>query len=158
MSHTPLADKNGLSVSEIAKLLQVKVSVSQSLSAKEQELLVEIVKVTDESVAQYMLFSFQINITDNPEKLLDIIYLVRLENCINIMTVISHPFSRCRVHIPSTDINVKPMGDPNYMSHELDLELFVRNVQFMKRIRDVDGAFQVGLKTCGSSASKHCGG
>lgn len=56
------------------------------------------------------------------------------ENYISIMVGLNHPFSRGSVHIGSSDPRHPPVIDPNYLSHQLDLEILARGTQFIERI------------------------
>ncbi|TVY68843.1 Dehydrogenase citC [Lachnellula suecica] len=49
-------------------------------------------------------------------------------NFLTLASTLSHPLSRGNVHITSTDANVPPRIDPNYLSHPLDLEVLSRHL------------------------------
>ena len=53
---------------------------------------------------------------------------------VGILSVLHHPMSRGSVHITSSDVEVKPMWNPNFMSHPLDLELLARACQFSEQL------------------------
>jgi choline dehydrogenase-like flavoprotein len=48
--------------------------------------------------------------------------------------VIQHPFSRGSVHITSKDPSAKPALDPNYLSHEYDVQAAVNAIKFARKI------------------------
>lgn len=135
VAYVPLTDENGvLSVDARAELLASHGSYNGSLSQKEVELLQAMLRQSDEPAVQYLLFPFQINVTEQPSAVLDVITPQRPENYITIMTILNHPFSRGSVHITSKDVDVRPEWEPNYMSHPLDIEILARNVQFVEKI------------------------
>ena len=74
-------------------------------------------------------------------------YLPKLaDNYITIMVGLNHPFSRGSVHIGTSDPRRPPVIDPNYLSHQLDLEILARGTQFIERIVE-DPAMKRLLKT-----------
>ncbi|RFU82169.1 gmc oxidoreductase [Trichoderma arundinaceum] len=50
------------------------------------------------------------------------------------VAVLTHPFSRGSVHITSSDPQVSPSIDPNYLDHPVDFELLVQGVLFMQKV------------------------
>ena len=56
------------------------------------------------------------------------------ENYISILVLNNHPFSRGSVHIRSSRIEDKPVYDPNFLSHQLDLEVLARQTQYVDRV------------------------
>lgn len=61
---------------------------------------------------------------------------LRPENFATISAGLSHPLSRGRVHLASTDPEVHPIIDPAYLTHPVDLEILARGVQFIGKIID----------------------
>ncbi|RJE22103.1 Dehydrogenase [Aspergillus sclerotialis] len=55
-------------------------------------------------------------------------------NYISILVSLCHPFSRGSVHIKSSNVDDKPVFDPNYLSHPLDLEILARHTQYIEQI------------------------
>ena len=55
-------------------------------------------------------------------------------NYITIGVSLLQPFSRGSVHIDSPDPSQKPMIDPRYLSHPLDVEVFTRHIQYLETI------------------------
>jgi choline dehydrogenase-like flavoprotein len=51
-----------------------------------------------------------------------------------LIAAIQHPFSRGSVHITSPDPSANPSLDPNYLSHEHDIQAAVRAVKFARKI------------------------
>lgn len=52
----------------------------------------------------------------------------------SLISAIQHPFSRGNVHITSTDPSAKPALDPNYLSHEYDVQAAVNAIKFARKI------------------------
>ncbi|KAL6689946.1 alcohol oxidase [Trichoderma pleuroticola] len=55
-------------------------------------------------------------------------------NYLGMVAVVTHPFSRGSIHITSTDPQVAPSIDPNYLDHPVDFELMVQGVLFMQKL------------------------
>ena len=53
------------------------------------------------------------------------------ESYISILILNNHPLSRGSVHISSSRIEDKPVYDPNFLSHQLDLEVLARQTQYV---------------------------
>lgn len=51
-----------------------------------------------------------------------------------LISAIQHPFSRGSVHVASTDPSAKPTLDPNYLSHEYDVQAAVNAIKFARKI------------------------
>ncbi len=49
-----------------------------------------------------------------------------------------HPFSTGSVHTSSADPTQKPVVDPRYFGHPLDVEIFARHVQYLERIAETE--------------------
>lgn len=149
VAYAPLADSDGvLSLDSRKTLLGNYSSTSGTLTPKELELLRGMVEKTDEPTVQYLLFPSQINITENPASMAEIVIPTRPENYITMMTILNHPFSRGTAHITSGDIDVKPEWEPNFMSHPLDLEILARNIQFVEKILSTE-PFKAAFKPDG---------
>ena len=52
------------------------------------------------------------------------------ENYFTIAVLLSYPLSRGSAHIASSDPSAKPVIDPHYLSHPLDLEILSRHLRF----------------------------
>ena len=64
----------------------------------------------------------------------DIFRLAVPGNFISIGVSIQHPLSRGTVHIKNADRHAKPIIDPEYLSHPLDLELYARHMLRLEEI------------------------
>lgn len=136
-AYIPLVDQHGLMSAEDRKALfdtHLRGADGSSTLSEEFWILRSVVEPQDEPTAQYLLFPSQIAIPQEPENMASYITPVQPQNFITIMTVLNHPFSRGSVHITSPDVNVKPVLDPRYMTHPLDLEITARHVQFVEQI------------------------
>ncbi|KAB8264675.1 hypothetical protein BDV32DRAFT_135116 [Aspergillus pseudonomiae] len=78
--------------------------------------------------AQYMFLNAQVNVKSGALP----------ENYISIMVLRNHPFSRGSIHIRSANPGEKPVYDPKYLSHPLDLEILARHTQFLDRIASTE--------------------
>lgn len=56
------------------------------------------------------------------------------ESFFTLICGLMHPFSRGNVHITSKDIEDAPLIDPNYLSHEYDVESLVQSIKFARKI------------------------
>lgn len=149
-AYVPLADRSGfLSAEAVAELLERYTPPADSSAPDPTAPLIrEILQSPKEPAVQYLMFPFQTNITDNPSSILEAILPTRPENYVTIMTMLNHPFSKGSVHITSADIADKPVWEPNYLSHPLDLEVLARNVQFVEKIASTE-FMRSALKTGG---------
>ena len=55
-------------------------------------------------------------------------------NFLSIGVSLQHPLSRGNVHIHTTDPIRKPMVDPRYLSHDLDLEIYARHMLWLETL------------------------
>ncbi|KAI0049312.1 GMC oxidoreductase [Auriscalpium vulgare] len=53
---------------------------------------------------------------------------------ISLCPAINHPFSRGTIHIASTDPNASPTIDPHYFEEDIDLQTFLEQVKFARRV------------------------
>ncbi|KAI0749991.1 GMC oxidoreductase [Daedaleopsis nitida] len=51
---------------------------------------------------------------------------------------IGHPISRGTIHVASSDPKVQPTIDPNYFADELDLEILVDSMKFIRKVTQED--------------------
>jgi len=54
------------------------------------------------------------------------------------MAIQNHPISRGSIHVVSRDPAVHPKIDPQYFKSDIDLEILVQHIKFLRRIRDVE--------------------
>ncbi|KAK8038381.1 glucose-methanol-choline oxidoreductase [Apiospora phragmitis] len=151
-AYIPLVDQHGIMSAENRKALfdtHLRGADGSSMLSEEFRVLRSVVEPQDEPTAQYLLFPSQISIPREPENMASYITPVQPQNFITIMTVLNHPFSRGSVHVTSSDVNVKPVLDPRYMTHPLDLEITARHVQFVEQIVKTE-PFRSSLKEQGA--------
>ncbi|KAH9906200.1 hypothetical protein F4778DRAFT_636217 [Xylariomycetidae sp. FL2044] len=129
-AYLPLVDGSGPVSAEAKKALLD----SHLAPTKETDLLRSIVEAPDEPTVQYLLLPFQLNLTPEPKNLNDYIVPKYDENCMTVVTILNHPFSRGSVHITSPAVREKPEWDPKYLSHPLDMELQARHVQYVENL------------------------
>lgn len=55
-------------------------------------------------------------------------------NFITVAALLSYPLSRGTVHIRSSSASDKPIIDPRYLTHPLDLEIFARHVRWIETL------------------------
>ncbi|KAE8405945.1 hypothetical protein BDV37DRAFT_281193 [Aspergillus pseudonomiae] len=88
--------------------------------------------------AQYMFLNAQVNVKSGVNTMIYALSKALPENYISIMVLRNHPFSRGSIHIRSANPGEKPVYDPKYLSHPLDLEILARHTQFLDRIASTE--------------------
>jgi choline dehydrogenase-like flavoprotein len=88
-----------------------------------------------EATATILLAAIQRNL-DQPEEKRKAI--LEPGNYISLVAMLSHPFSRGRVHVRSADPTVKPAVDFAYLSHELDLLVFGRHIMWFDKLVELE--------------------
>ncbi|KAI0369826.1 GMC oxidoreductase [Pilatotrama ljubarskyi] len=53
---------------------------------------------------------------------------------VGILPSIGHPFSRGSIHASSSDPSVQPTIEPNYFSEDIDLEILVDSIKFLRKV------------------------
>ncbi|KAI1177626.1 hypothetical protein F4777DRAFT_540746 [Nemania sp. FL0916] len=138
VAYVPLADRDGVMTQADRKALFDKyLSSGPALSPvqkREFKLIRSLLEAEMEPAIQYMAFPGSLTVTEHPDTLTDMFTSHAPYNCIGIMALLNHPFSRGSVHISSNDVSVPPTWDPNYCSHPLDLEILARTVGFVEKI------------------------
>lgn len=87
---------------------------------------------------EYMYLPLQLNSSPKQTKMATLIAKDAPGNYITIVTMICHTFSRGVVHINSADPATKPLYDPRYLSHPLDLEILARQTQYLETIVETE--------------------
>lgn len=132
----PVDGKGRMSNEEIGKLTNQYVD-DQSLpkwQKKQYELLRRQMLDPKEATCLYMYLPLQLHTTKGETKMTDLLAKKSDKNYITVMTVNNHPFSRGIVHIRSSDPKEKPIFDPRYLSHPLDLEILARHTQYLETV------------------------
>jgi choline dehydrogenase-like flavoprotein len=133
----PLVDSNGrVSHDEIAKLTKHYVDDADlPLGQKRQyEQLRQQILGPKEATGYAMMLPLQLNISSGKTEMKDLLAPTNPKNYITIMVANNHPFSRGTCHIRSADPDDKPILDPKYLSHPLDLEIMARQTQYIEKI------------------------
>ena len=133
----PLVDSNGrVSREEILQLTERYVDdAGLSLGQKKQyEQLREQILGPKEATGYAMMLPLQLNISSGRTVMKELLAPSNPKNYITIMVANNHPFSRGFCHIRSADPNDKPILDPRYLSHPLDLEILARQTQYIETI------------------------
>ncbi|KAI5927166.1 hypothetical protein F4810DRAFT_432967 [Camillea tinctor] len=136
-AYVPMADRGGVMNSESRKALFDR-HLNRGSTAREREygLLRELLETPEAPAVQHMLFPGSLTVTARPDTLGEMFESKVPYDCVGIMTLLNHPFSRGSVHAVSADPAAAPEWDPRFCSHPLDLEILARSVQFVERIVD----------------------
>jgi len=86
-----------------------------------------------ESSGEYMYLPLQLNSSPTVTNMGTLFAKDTPGNYITVVTMINHPFSRGYVHITSADPSAKPLYDPRYLSHPLDIEILGRHTQYIEK-------------------------
>ncbi|KDR78169.1 hypothetical protein GALMADRAFT_1304439 [Galerina marginata CBS 339.88] len=54
------------------------------------------------------------------------------------IAILNHPISRGSIHVESIDPFVHPKIDPRYIENNIDLEILLQHVKFIRSLRDVE--------------------
>ncbi|KAI0141662.1 hypothetical protein GGR57DRAFT_509031 [Xylariaceae sp. FL1272] len=138
VAYVPLADRGGVMTTADRKALFDKYLVGgpalNPVQKREFKLIRELLEAEDEPAIQYLCFPGSLTVTPHPDTLTDMFTSHAPYDCIGIMSLLNHPFSRGSVHISSADAAVPPEWNPNYCTHPLDLEILARTVGFVEKI------------------------
>ncbi|KAJ6151019.1 hypothetical protein N7470_007613 [Penicillium chermesinum] len=137
MAYLPLVDgKGAVSKNDIEALLSKYLDnedISPALKVQYAHLR-QILMDSKDTSSQYLFLPCQINMRPDQTAMSDVVAISLPENYVTIMAIHNHPFSRGSVHIASANIDDKPIYDPKYLDHPLDLEIMARQMQFIDRI------------------------
>lgn len=131
VTYAPLSDESGVWSAEMKKKF---FNSFDQLSQTTDGQIVRSLLEANEPTVQYYLFPGQANtVAVDPTNMAQYLIPAKPENCITVMTLLNHPFSRGSVHISSTDVRQLPTWDPNFNSNALDLEVGAHHVKFVER-------------------------
>ncbi|KAI1816239.1 hypothetical protein GGS20DRAFT_583618 [Poronia punctata] len=140
VAYVPLADRNGvMSPADRKALFDKHLNSGPSPSPtqkREFKLIRDLLEAEQEPAIQYLCFPGSLSVTPHPDTLTDMFTSTLSYDCMGILALLNHPFSRGSVHISSADVSAPPTWDPNYCSHPLDLEILARTVGFVEKIAD----------------------
>ncbi|KAI1822107.1 hypothetical protein F4861DRAFT_541276 [Xylaria intraflava] len=139
VAYVPLADRNGIMTQADRKSLFDKYLASggpalNPVQKREFKLIRELLETEQQPAIQYLCFPGSLTVTPHPDTLTDMFTSHAPYDCIGILALLNHPFSRGSVHISSKDVSLPPTWNPNYCSHPLDLEILARTVGFVEKI------------------------
>ncbi|KAI1363739.1 hypothetical protein F5Y08DRAFT_232735 [Xylaria arbuscula] len=138
VAYVPLADRRGvMTVADRKALFDKYLATTPTLNPvqkREFKLIRSLLEAEKEPAIQYLCFPGSLTVTPHPETLTDMFTSHAPYDCIGIMSLLNHPFSRGNVHISSADAAVPPTWNPNYCSHPLDLEILARTVGFVEKV------------------------
>ncbi|OSS54212.1 hypothetical protein B5807_01827 [Epicoccum nigrum] len=133
----PLVDSNGrVSRDEITELTRHHVDDADLPlgQRKQYEQLRQQILGPKEATGYAMMLPLQLNISSGKTEMKELLAPTNPKNYITIMVANNHPFSRGTCHIRSADPDDKPILDPKYLSHPLDLEILARQTQYIEKI------------------------
>ncbi|KAI0201903.1 hypothetical protein F4808DRAFT_87466 [Astrocystis sublimbata] len=138
VAYVPLADRGGvMTVADRKAMFDKYLTSGPALSPvqkREFKLIRELLEAEKEPAIQYLCFPGSLTVTEHPDTLTDMFTSHTPYDCIGILSLLNHPFSRGNVHITSKDVSVPPTWNPNYCTHPLDLEMLARTVGFVEKI------------------------
>ncbi|KAM0798208.1 glucose-methanol-choline oxidoreductase-like protein [Usnea florida] len=110
------------------------VSKSSPEISRQLEFVRSVISSTDKSSASFFLYACQGNFGADGSNPKDVTKILEPGNYVTIATSLSYPLSRGNVHIRSGSAGDKPIIDPRYLSHPLDMEIYARHVRFIDSI------------------------
>lgn len=133
----PLVDSTGRMSNDAIASLTSQHADDASLpiwQQKQYELLRAQLQGPKDAAGYAMMLPLQLNMSAGRTEMKDLLAPTNPKNYITIMVVNNHPFSRGSVHIRSADPAAKPILDPKYLSHPLDLEILARQTLYVENI------------------------
>ncbi|PHH66772.1 hypothetical protein CDD81_5904 [Ophiocordyceps australis] len=134
-AYVPMVDSSGILAPEARRqLLDQHLGGTTKRREAERRVIRAMIENENEATYQHIFFPGQANIVDHPAHTGDYLVPGSPENCVTIMSSLSHPFSRGSCHIISPNIHDKPVWEPNYNQENIDIELLARGVLFTSKI------------------------
>ena len=139
MAYLPPMDHDGqLSNEKIRELLSQHLDQDLGdvplIRQKQYALQRELLQDGSNASSQYLFLPIQTHMLPGKTTMADVLAKSLPGNYISILILHNHPFSRGSVHIRSAGPQDKPIIDPNYLSHPLDIEILARHVQYLDQI------------------------
>jgi choline dehydrogenase-like flavoprotein len=137
MTMLPLVDSNGrVGRDDITQLTAQHINNTDLplWQRKQYEQLQTQILNPKDATGYAMMLPLQLNISPTKTEMSALLAPTNPKNYITIMAVNNHPFSRGTCHIRSANPADKPIIDPRYLSHSLDLEILARQLQFIETI------------------------
>ncbi|KAK1149672.1 hypothetical protein N8T08_005225 [Aspergillus melleus] len=149
VAYLPMVDREGkVSQETVEELLSKHLGkeVPSPTLQRQYEVQRKVLLDSRNASSEYIFLPAQLHTNPGATTMNDVLAKTLPGNYISIMTMHNHPFSRGSVHIRSSKPDDKPIYDPNYLSHPLDLEILARHTQFVERIATTE-PFASLLKT-----------
>lgn len=142
-----------------SKFFEMNTKTTTSVTANQcskidQEVIRDLLETGNEPTYQMMLFPSQLIIPETPQSVADYITPTEPENYITVMVFLNHPFSRGTCHIASSNVEERPVWDPQYNSEEIDMELLANGVQFVEKLVGTEPLASI-LKPNGKRLQNH---
>jgi len=135
-AHIPIPELFGPKRNETLQALLKNASVESTRSTSDkihEDTTMDLLSQPDGASAHYFMAKIQFN-TAGSTKLGEIMSAKTPGNYFTPMFSLNFPFSRGSIHIASSSPTDKPLIDPKYFSHPMDLELAARHLQFISVI------------------------
>lgn len=100
----------------------------------QSKILSQILRDGTEPIVEYIYLPLQLHAKPGTTSMADVLEKKADGNYISILAMLCHPFSRGSVHIKSSNIDEKPVYDPNYLSRSLDLVILARHTQYIDKV------------------------
>lgn len=137
VAYLPMVDHEGkLSQETVEELLSKHLGDEAPSPALQRQYDVQrkVLQDSQNASSEYLFLPTQLHMNPGATTMNDVLAKTLPGNYISIMIMHNHPFSRGSVHIRSCKVDDKPIYDPNYLSHPLDLEILARHTQFADKI------------------------
>lgn len=119
----------------LEKLLEdYSVEKSSPESKTQLEFVRSVIASRDKSSASFFLHAYQGNLGGDGSNPKDVTKVLEPGKYVTIAVSLAYPLSRGTVHIRSASAKEKPIIDPRYLSHPLDMEIYARHVRFIDSI------------------------
>lgn len=129
--------KGKLAKGDIEKLVVEYLDAAQDHHpgrAKQYEIQHQMLLENSGSTCEYIFLPSQLHTLPGKTTMGELLTPSFPDNYISVLALNNHPFSRGSVHIRSADPLEKPIFDPNYLSHPIDLEILARHTQYLDQI------------------------
>ncbi|KAI9368842.1 hypothetical protein BJX61DRAFT_546149 [Aspergillus egyptiacus] len=136
VAYLPLVDGvQQASTDDCRQLLDAHAPTPTDMPPAQDDILRQMLRDGTEPAAEYLFLPLQLHANASGATSMAELFDKKAEgNYISILAILCHPFSRGSVHIRSPRVTDKPVLDPNYLSHPLDLEILARHTQYIDRV------------------------
>ena len=109
-------------------------STSKPFQRIEYDFVRSVISSVHKSSAAYFMYAAQGNFGADGSNPKDVTRILESGNYITVVVWPSYPLSRGSVHIRSGSVADRPLIDPRYLSHPLDMEIHARHLRFIDTI------------------------